>query len=455
MDMHLLRGCCLEAERSDFVSCLLEGLCLALNDTSDPHLKTVIEEVRAGSRILRELADLSQIHQDRVPLILEPLNIVLPCLSRSLRDIAAYYGDRTRPRASRWRNMYHKMTNEAGGLPLPGRFIVYNQHLSLVRALLIRSPNFDLNMMEKLRLQIMQLREARSIPPPSIQAGPLVRYNTLPLYDVDPMTQTSHWAEHIFSLPLPSRTALERRCLSKSLGPHRPWGHLDIPIHCKTLFRRSFNDDGISLTVYLSGRDNSPYLSLRILENGNPWFSVRGAHELCVKRRESSLQFKRWSRTEGHSKVWAVLCFMTWEDLVLMHSTFISLKARNRLTISLSPEEYELWGEEALFQACIDDDGFNHCLMVFRDRPTGGLRLHAAVWDGELHGCPVWTAFVTHQSASPTWLKRISRHRVCLADVQLYVFCHQYRQQNQRRGPAGAFEIRFFSDEGERDLGRC
>lgn len=34
-----------------------------------------------------------------------------------------------------------------------------------------------------------------------------------------------------------------------------------------------------------------------------------------------------------------------------MHSTFVSLKARSRLTISLSPQEGELRDEEALFQA--------------------------------------------------------------------------------------------------------
>lgn len=41
----------------------------------------------------------------------------------------------------------------------------------------------------------------------------------------------------------------------------------------------------------------------------------------------------------------------------------------------------------------IADDGFRHSLIVYEDRTTGGLRLHAAVWDGELRQCPVWTAF--------------------------------------------------------------
>lgn len=34
-----------------------------------------------------------------------------------------------------------------------------------------------------------------------------------------------------------------------------------------------------------------------------------------------------------------------------------------------------------------------HSLIVYEDQMTKGLRLHAAVWDGELRQCPVWTAF--------------------------------------------------------------
>jgi hypothetical protein len=56
---------------------------------------------------------------------------------------------------------------------------------------------------------------------------------------------------------------------------------------------------------------------------------------------------------------------------------------------------------------------------------------------------------VTHQSASPTWLKRVSAHRIRLADIHLYVFNEKYQQQNQRRGSAGAFEISFVSTEGQ------
>lgn len=46
---------------------------------------------------------------------------------------------------------------------------------------------------------------------------------------------------------------------------------------------------------------------------GGPWFSLRGVHELCIQRENDSIQFKRWSRSENCSKLWATLRFQTWE----------------------------------------------------------------------------------------------------------------------------------------------
>lgn len=132
-DVFLLQGCCLEADRYDYVSGLLQGLCCALIQVGRYPLRVVIHELEASSRVLRELTDLSQIHQDRVPLILDSLNIVLCCLSRFLRDMTTYLCDGTRPRASRWRAMCRGMADEAGGLPLSRRFWAYNQYLTSVR----------------------------------------------------------------------------------------------------------------------------------------------------------------------------------------------------------------------------------------------------------------------------------------------------------------------------------
>ena len=56
---------------------------------------------------------------------------------------------------------------------------------------------------------------------------------------------------------------------------------------------------------------------------------------------------------------------------------------------------------------------------------------------------------VTHQCVSPTWIKSVSSHKVRIVDLQPYVFCQRYREHNQRRGAARAFQIEFTSDVGE------
>ncbi|KAK4155354.1 hypothetical protein C8A00DRAFT_13575 [Chaetomidium leptoderma] len=444
VETHLLLGCCREADEANVVAGGLDQLRAALPESFHSHLIALAEEIRSSSRMLRGLADRSQMHITRVPFMTNYLNVVLPCLSRSLKDITAHYEDKTLTREIRWRKMYNKMTDEAGGLPLPQRFVLYNHFLSLLKQLLTRSPSFDLNTLETLRTRILTLREQRGIPP-TAQAGTLVRQNLMSLAAVQ--DRNSHWAEQIFSLPLPSRTALKHLKPSKSYGPFYPWGHLTIPQDSKVLFRRPFDNDMISIVVFLSSVDQCPYFLMRSMQNNAPWYSLFGAHELCIEREGSALQLKRWSRSEQCSKLWVALYFLTWEEMVLFYCTFLALKARNLLTVQIHPNEFMLCREKRLFQAQIVDDGFKHSLIVYQDMQSRGLRLHAAVWEGELRQCPVWTAFVTHQSQSPTWLSQRSRHRVWLKDIQLYVFCSTYRQENMRQNKSGAFEICFDREE--------
>lgn len=142
VDAHLMQGCCLEAERAETVWFRLEGLRKYLPGPNDPHLVATIEEIRTSSRILRELADLSQVHQDRIPVVLDHLNIALPCISRSLRDITSHYEDRTISKNNRWRKMYHQMAAEGSGLRLPDRFLVYNHYFVCLRDLLTRFEHY-------------------------------------------------------------------------------------------------------------------------------------------------------------------------------------------------------------------------------------------------------------------------------------------------------------------------
>lgn len=134
----LLSGCCHEAERADRVGVGLEGLRNSLPENLRPHLNGVIDEIHITARHLRDLADQSQVHISRVPVVIDYLSIILPCLCRSLVDITDFYEDRSMSRDRRWRKMYHVMGNELPGTTLPARFIMYNQFLRLILFLLTK-----------------------------------------------------------------------------------------------------------------------------------------------------------------------------------------------------------------------------------------------------------------------------------------------------------------------------
>jgi hypothetical protein len=210
VEIHLLQGCWLEADRADVVWLHLQGLLKCVSGSEYPLLMATIEEIRYSSAILRELADLSQIHQDRVPVVLNYLNTVLPCLSRTLRDIKSHYEDKALSRHKRWQKMNHDMAEEVDGIYLAERFHIYKSYLMCLRDLLTRSPNFDLNTLDILGERILKMRETRGIPPPPARVGPVVGVETLMAPMIDP---NIHWAENIFSLPLPSRTKMKRQLM--------------------------------------------------------------------------------------------------------------------------------------------------------------------------------------------------------------------------------------------------
>lgn len=116
----------------------LEQLREALPESFHGHLIALAGGIWDSSRRLRDLASNSQSHTERVPLVLDYLNVILPCLCRTLTDILGYYEDISLTREMRWRKMYNKMTQEAGGVPLPQRFVLYNNFLVMLGYLLNR-----------------------------------------------------------------------------------------------------------------------------------------------------------------------------------------------------------------------------------------------------------------------------------------------------------------------------
>jgi hypothetical protein len=99
----------------------------------------------------------------------------------------------------------------------------------------------------------------------------------------------------------------------------------------------------------------------------NPLYSCYGVHELCIRRKGSSLQFRRWSPARAHPTLWLALFFKTWEseefrsctpsillnlfiEMVLFHAAFGALKARCPMTINHTSDDLVLAGETRRFQ---------------------------------------------------------------------------------------------------------
>ncbi|KAI2463282.1 hypothetical protein F4781DRAFT_132335 [Annulohypoxylon bovei var. microspora] len=459
----LLNGCFHEADRADLAGFNLQGLRNALPEKFHPHLNGIIDEIYNTSRLLRDLAEQAQIHLSQLPAVFDYLNVILPCLCKTLRDITTFYEDKSLNKEHRWRTMYYKLGNELPGTTLPARFIMYNQFLRLLQELLTRSPNFDLNAMESLRIRILQLREARQIPPPNPIRTDLIRRDealefwnqetvrTLTLLSgnmVLKLEQNSHWAEAIFTQPLPSRREFKAQGRSDAFGPLQKLGHLPpLSRDVKILVKRSFDSDRISVIFFLQLRNRAPSLLIRSKVASQNWVSVLGVHELSIRRESDSvLHLSRWSMEEQRIRPWANLSFLTWEEMVLFYCTFLCLRVRSQLTFKVNPNEFHLRKEKRLFQAQIIDDGYQHVLMVFEDTITGGCRLHAAVWEGKLRACPIWTAFIP-PNVSSSWLLRKSKRCIWLRDMQPYVFCETYRPMHQRKGRFGAYELRFAHSE--------
>lgn len=288
----------------------------------------VIAEIRQSSKILRDLATRSHSHSPRAPIVAYHLNIVLPCMSKTLRDITSYYEDKTVSRENRWKKMYHDMLKEAGGQPLPNRFLLYNNFLTLLLQLLTRDKSFEPALLEKLRHRILDLRQKRDISDPVQASSPaaVVVTASAPTAPTDQLIQrpaigavavpvslapVPHWCTRVFNRPLASHTdtGLEERMeiyapLVSGLDPYRPKG--------KVLMRRSFDNDRFCVKFIQTG-DDEPFVVLRVYKNGGALVTWQAHSTLLASREGNAVALRRWSESSGIWKDWARFAFVHWE----------------------------------------------------------------------------------------------------------------------------------------------
>jgi hypothetical protein len=134
--MEELFGCWVEAKRADKVAAILLCMRSDLDDYYE-NISAVLKEIECTSRLLRDLYDLFPIYRSRVPVVLYYLNVILPTLCKTMRDMMIYIDNQDLPTRTQWTLMTQKM-GDRGGMTLAQRFAMYCEALVQTVRLLSR-----------------------------------------------------------------------------------------------------------------------------------------------------------------------------------------------------------------------------------------------------------------------------------------------------------------------------
>lgn len=121
-------GCLLEAQRGDNIVRELSRIRAALYPTLYEHITLVMRQVEKMSRSLRELYHLYPACIPRIPMLTYYLEIILPCLAKTLLDMVHCVCNRDLVPAAQWWTMYDHFYDEAR-TSLAARFAIYNDYL--------------------------------------------------------------------------------------------------------------------------------------------------------------------------------------------------------------------------------------------------------------------------------------------------------------------------------------
>ncbi|PHH52452.1 hypothetical protein CFIMG_002863RA [Ceratocystis fimbriata CBS 114723] len=456
-DVRLIFGCHIENMHCITVASMLNNLAEHV-DLKDGvmYLRALVDLVNQTASLLYRLGEYVWTYRvHRGPQILPYLQIFLPSLRKTLVDIGDFYRDSRYTKSKRWRCMYHHMTEDVH-MSLPRRFELYNNFLGALSEFLLQHISLELSRLESLKECILTLRKGQKIDPPLEPMDELAGPGIAQRWGGD-----LHWAEKIFTMSLHSRTPLKGSMTSWVSDISSSSSKLPlISMGSKVLFRREFNAGRLILTAHIENNSKQlPVFTCRNYKNGQAISSVRSLHDVNVQRHGkgirhgltqplNSLCVRYFSRSRRRLDTWMILTFDNWEELVLMWTTCHVLKCLSNPKPRMTMEEFQLDGEEELFQGVIiDANGVYRSLCVLEETKTGGRRLYCAVYEGPQIRCTIWTAFITHVCRSPTWLEQRSDRRVYLKDLQLYVFSNDFDEQAYRRTPGGVFQVDFRSED--------
>lgn len=257
-----------------------------------------------------------------------------------------------------------------------------------------------------------------------------------------------HWVPKLFEQS-PSNTPF------KTIGPVSACFGGDLPNassrlaedHEKVL-QQPFEKGDLVVRLYIRLSDNRARIHCRTMRvNQSRKQCCLPLTVLRVERVHSGLKFCRTSSNGQPLELWACLRFSSYERLVLFFCTFLAMKAEDSTNSGRATQDYELRGETQVYAGIILDDHYEHALRIYKDRDSGGIRLQASVFTGELRRTPVWTAFITHHVSSRRWMRKVGPKTIHLADLQRYVFSSEYVPQ---LGPGGEHELVFLKTEDRR-----
>jgi hypothetical protein len=134
--MEELFGCWQEARRADKISARLLVIRTELEEHYD-HISAVLKEVECSSRLLRDLYDLFPIYRSRVPMVLYYLQVILPTMCKSMRDMMIYIDNDALSTKVQWVLMTDRLSVQ-GGMTLAQRFSMYCEALIQTVRLLSR-----------------------------------------------------------------------------------------------------------------------------------------------------------------------------------------------------------------------------------------------------------------------------------------------------------------------------
>ncbi len=128
-------GCWQEARRADKVADHLLRIRSEVDLEYYDNITAVLRNVESASRLLRDLYDLFPIYKPRVPIIVYYLNVCLPSLCQTMREMMLFLDNQSLPPNRQWILMYERLTDQ-GAMGLPTRFIMFVDLLvQLVRLL--------------------------------------------------------------------------------------------------------------------------------------------------------------------------------------------------------------------------------------------------------------------------------------------------------------------------------